>query len=165
MAQEMHCLMEKFNGTNWTITHCQAKLPTPLVPFLRALDPTTVAILPKHKWERIYKEGKFEEAMQVNMDPRDYVCLGAFKLKTYKPAQYFTIERNPQFWKIDKNNKRLPYLDEITFLMLPTQDQIFLKMMNGEIDTFYSIRPEDVEPLRQKEDSHRVKSLKGRAFL
>jgi peptide/nickel transport system substrate-binding protein len=138
----------------------KAKLPSPFVPFLRALDPAIVAIVPKHKWERIYKEGKFEEAMQVNMDPHDYVCLGAFKLKTYKPGQYFTIERNPQFWKIDKNGKRLPYLDEITFLMLPTQDQIFLKMLNGDIDTFYGLRPEDVEPLRQKEEAIRLKVLR-----
>ena len=139
----------------------QAKLPKVLVPFLRALDNSTVAMIPKHKWEQVYKTGKFEEAMQVSMDPRDYVCLGAFKLKAFKPGQYFTIERNPYYWKIDKNGQRLPYLNEITFMMLPTQDQIFLKMMNGEIDTFYSVRPEDVEPLQQKESSIGLKVLRA----
>jgi peptide/nickel transport system substrate-binding protein len=139
----------------------QAKLPKVFVPLLRALDSSNVAIIPKHQWEQVYNAGKFEEAMQVSMNPRDYVCLGPFKLKSYTPGQYFTIERNPYYWKIDKKGARLPYLDEITFLMLPTQDQIFLKMMNGEIDTFYSVRPEDVEPLQQKESSIGLKVLKA----
>jgi peptide/nickel transport system substrate-binding protein len=128
----------------------QAKLPDMFVSFLRALDGPTVAMIPKHKWESTYKEGKFKEAMQVSMDPKDYVTLGAFTLKSYNPAQNFTIRRNPYYWKVDNTGQRLPYLDEITFLMLPNQDQIFLKLESGELDTFYSVRAEDVDRLQQK---------------
>ena len=138
----------------------QAKLPEFFVSFLRTLDGPTVPILPKHKLEKIYAEGKFEEAMQVNMNPKDYVTLGPFTLKSYTPGQNFTIHRNPHYWKIDRNRNRLPYLNEITFLMLPTQDQIFLKMESGEIDTFYTIRPEDVEQLQQKAQSLGLKVIK-----
>ncbi len=138
----------------------QAKLPEFLVSFLRAVDGPTVPIIPKHKWEKIYQQGKFEEAMQVSMDPKEYVTLGAFILKSYKPGQNFTIVRNPHYWKVDKNGRRLPYLDEITFLMLPTQDQIFLKILGAEIDTFYSIRPEDVERLQQKAQSLGLKVIR-----
>ena len=128
----------------------QAKLPEFLVSLLRVLDGPTVPMIPKHKWEDVYKQGKFKEAMQVSMDPKDYVTLGAFTLKSYNPGQNFTIRRNPHYWKVDNIGQRLPYLDEITFFMLPNQDQIFLKVQNGEIDTFYSVRPEDVESLQQK---------------
>lgn len=138
----------------------QAKLPEVLVSFLRAVDGPTVPIIPKHKWQKIYQQGKFEEAMQVSMDPKEYVTLGAFILKSYKPGQNFTIIRNPHYWKVDKNGRRLPYFDEITFLMLPTQEQIFLKILSGEIDTFYSIRPEDVERLQQKAQSIGLKVIK-----
>lgn len=128
----------------------QARLPSGFVPFLRQIDGATAAILPKHKWESAYKSGKFEEAMQVSMDLKDYACLGPFRPKEYKAGQRLTLERNPQYWRIDKNGKRLPYLDEITFLIIPTQDQLFLKMQSGEIDTFYNIRAEDVENFKVK---------------
>jgi peptide/nickel transport system substrate-binding protein len=138
----------------------QAKLPEFLVSFLRALDGPTIPILPKHKLETIYKEGKFEEAMQVNMDPKDYATLGPFTLKSYISGQNFTIRRNPYYWKIDRSGSRLPYLNEITFLILPTQDQILLKLESGEIDTFYSVRPEDVERLQQKGQSLELRIIK-----
>ena len=128
----------------------QAKLPEFLISFLRTLDGPTVPMIPKHKWESVYKTGKFKEAMQVSMHPKDYVTLGAFTLKSYNPGQNFTIRRNPHYWKADNTGQRLPYLDEITFLMLSNQDQIFLKVESGEIDTFYSVRPEDVDRLQQK---------------
>ena len=140
-------------GIHWTKLDdytVQATLPRIFVPFLRSLDAGTCAILPKHKWESVYKQGKFEEAMQVSMDPRDYVTVGAFGLKDYKAGQHLTIARNPRFWRIDQKGQRLPYLDEITFLIIPTQDQIALKIESGEIDTFYAIRPEDVETISSK---------------
>jgi peptide/nickel transport system substrate-binding protein len=138
----------------------QAKLPEVLVSFLRALDGPTVPVIPKHRWESVYKEGKFKEAMQVSMDPKDYVTLGAFTLKSYNPGQNFTIHRNPHYWKVDNTGHRLPYLNEITFLMLPNQDQIFLKVESGEIDTFYSVRPEDLDRLQQKASAIDMKVIK-----
>ena len=138
----------------------QAKLPEVFVPFLRQLDGGACAIVPKHRWEQTHKDGKFSESMQVSMNPQEYVCLGAFKPKIYKPGQYFTIERNSHYWKTDQSGRRLPYLDEITFLMLPSQDQILLKMSSGEIDSFYSVRPEDVESLQQKEAAIGLKVIR-----
>jgi peptide/nickel transport system substrate-binding protein len=138
----------------------QADLKQDFVSFLRVLDGPTAAILPKHKWEKAYREGTFAETMQVNMDPADYVTLGAFTLGEYKPAQYLKLKRNPYYWKVDQEGKRLPYLDEIIFLTLASQDQIFLKMQSGELDTFYTVRPEDVEQLQQKTPSTGLKVIK-----
>lgn len=138
----------------------RAKLPRVYSTFLRALDAGTCAILPKHKWESVYKQGKFAEAMQVTMDPREYVTLGGFTIKDYKPAESLTLARNPRYWRVDRDGHRLPYLDEITFLIIPNQDQVQLKIENGELDTYYSIRPEDVEPLTRKAASLRLKVIK-----
>jgi peptide/nickel transport system substrate-binding protein len=62
-----------------------ATLPSAYAPFLRFIDGGTVPILPKHKWQKVYEQGKFAEAMQLNMNPADYVCMGAFRLKQFKP--------------------------------------------------------------------------------
>jgi peptide/nickel transport system substrate-binding protein len=128
----------------------QAKLPSRFAPFLRVLDGATVPILPEHRWESVYSAGHFKEAMQVSMDPRDSVVLGAFRLGEYRPGQRVVLIRNPRYWKKDLQGLRLPYLDELVFLILTNQDQIELKIETGEIDTYPAIRPEDVERVRSK---------------
>lgn len=127
-----------------------AHLPSVFVSFLRQLDGPTVPILPKHVWEPVYREGKVPQAMGVNMDLRKFVCLGAFKISQYKQGQKLVLTRNPYYWKKDRDGKRLPYLDEIDFLIMPTQDQTYLKIERGEIDTFYTVRPENVDDLMRK---------------
>lgn len=137
-----------------------ATLPTLHVVFLRQLDSGTLPIIAKHQWESVYRHGKFQEAMQISMDPKDFVSIGPFTLKEYKSGAYFTLKKNPFYWKKDQNGKRLPYMDELVIQTLGSQDQIFLKMQNGELDTFYSIRPEDVEPLKQKAPSINLDVIK-----
>ncbi len=132
---------------DFTVT---AVLPAPFAPFLRFIDAGTVPILPKHKLQKIYQEGKFAQAMQLDMNPQDYVCMGAFRLKEYKPGQKISLIRNPHYWKKDLHENRLPYIDEIIFLILAGQDQLVLRLQNGEIDTYQSIRPQDVEDLSGK---------------
>ena len=127
-----------------------ATLPSIFAPFLRQLDGGTTPILAKHKWESVYRAGKFAEAMQVSMDLKEYTTLGAFTLQNYKMGQSLTLKRNPYYWKKDKTGKRLPYLEEITFLILPSQDAIFLKILSGELDTHYNVRPENVDTLKEK---------------
>lgn len=136
-----------------------ARLPSMFAPFLRAIDGGSVPILPKHKWENAFREGKFANAMQVNMSAEDSVVLGAFRLKSYKAGEAITLSRNPHFWKKDLNGKRLPYLDEIVFFILPGQDQMLLKVRNGEIDTAQSIRPQDVDQLKESSQDLRVFDL------
>jgi peptide/nickel transport system substrate-binding protein len=147
---------DALGGFQWSQTDdltVVAKLPRVYVSFLRQLDAGTLPIVAKHKWENIYRQGKFQEAMPVSMNPNDFVSMGPFTFKELKPSQHFTLRRNPYYWKKDRDGQRLPYLDEITFLTIPTQDQIYLKIQAGEIDTFYSIRPEDVERLAEKASS------------
>ena len=136
-----------------------AKLPSIYAPFLRFIDGGTVPILPKHKWESTYRAGKFENAMQVNMNPEDSVVLGAFRLKEYKPGQNLILIRNPHYWKKDSNAKRLPYIDEIAFLILAGQDQMLLKMQQGEVDMAQSIRPQDVDRLIGASKEHGLKVI------
>ena len=125
-----------------------ATLPSNYAPFLRFLDCGTTPILPKHKWENIYKEGKFAQAMQLDMNPLDYVSMGAFTLQSYKPGESITLGRNPHYWKKDHNDMRLPYLDRIVLVIAAGQDQVLLKIKNGDLDLYQSIRPQDVEGLK-----------------
>ncbi|MCI0414500.1 ABC transporter substrate-binding protein [bacterium] len=127
-----------------------AELPSVFASFLRKLDSTTLPIIPKHKWEKAFRAGTLSEDLSVNVRPVDYVTLGPFMLKQYKTGQYVQLMRNPHYWKRDSNNQPLPYLEEIVFLVLSDLNLVHLKMQTGEIDTFYSIRPQDVALMKEK---------------
>jgi peptide/nickel transport system substrate-binding protein len=128
----------------------EAKLPFKLVTFLRHLGPGSCPIIARHRWEQIYREGKFSQTMQASMDPNQFVGLGAFRLESYTPSQKLVLSRNPYYWKFDRMGKRLPYLDRLVYLILANQDQVELKIENGEIDTYPNVRASDVERLKEK---------------
>ncbi len=130
-----------------------AELPSAYAPFLRKLDGTTLPIIPKHKWEESFKTGKLLESLSTNMDLRNSVSLGAFVLKDYHPGESLQLKRNPNYWKVDKSGHQLPYLDEIIFLIISNLDQVQLKIESGEIDTFYSVRAQDIAAIENKSSS------------
>ncbi|HJZ11589.1 MAG TPA: ABC transporter substrate-binding protein, partial [Acidobacteriota bacterium] len=136
-----------------------ARLPAAFAPFLRKLDGAAVPILPRHKWQLLYEQGKFNEAMPVTMNMTEFVGLGPFLPRQYHAGQSLTLFRNPLYWKKDRHGAQLPYLDEITFLIVPDLNQLQLKIENGEIDTFQSIRPEDVERLKDPSSVNRASLL------
>jgi len=131
----------------------QARMHSKFVTFLRHLEPGTCPILPKHKWEKSYREGHFADTMRADMNPEDSVGLGPFRLGAYIPGQKVTFVRNPFYWKTARRGTALPYLNGITFLILGNQDQIELRIESGEIDTYQNIRPSDVQTLREKENA------------
>ncbi len=93
-----------------------------------------LAILPSHLLERTYQEGKLGEAWGLSTAPTLIAGLGPFRLKEYVPGQRLVLERNPYYWKLDRKGGRLPYLDEITFLFVASEDAQAMRFENGETD-------------------------------
>jgi peptide/nickel transport system substrate-binding protein len=117
--------------------------------FIAALN--DVFLVPKHKLEGVYKAGALSQALQLNTDPKDVVGLGPYRLVTYTPDQRVVVERNPYYWKVDKKNQRLPYIDRVTFLIVPDNNTWALKMESGEIDMHQYVQPTSVEQIKQDE--------------
>jgi peptide/nickel transport system substrate-binding protein len=46
------------------------------------------------------------------------------------------MEKNPNYYRIDKNNIRLPYLDKVIYSIIPSFNQELIKFENGEIDIY-----------------------------
>lgn len=110
-----------------------------------------VYLVPKHKWEEAYKSGSFGQALGVNTDPKDVVGLGPYRLASYVPDQKVELERNPYYWKVDKKGQRLPYLDRVTFLVVPNNNTWALKMASGELDMQQQIFPAVLDTIKQGE--------------
>jgi peptide/nickel transport system substrate-binding protein len=112
---------------------------------------TDFRIIPKHKWEAVYKAGNFNQALLVNTDPKDIVGLGPYRITSFASDQKIEYERNPYYWKIDTKGQRLPYIDRVVMLLVPNFNTTYLKFQNGETDMVYSINPDSVDLLKRDE--------------
>jgi peptide/nickel transport system substrate-binding protein len=93
-----------------------------------------LAMLPRHLLEKPYLAGNFAQAWPVGVAPAEIAGLGAFRLKSYVAGQRIVLERNPYYWKADRNQHRLPYLDELTFLFVGNEDAQALRFQAGDTD-------------------------------
>jgi peptide/nickel transport system substrate-binding protein len=93
-----------------------------------------MAILPKHLLEQPYKEGKLDQQWPLSVAVAQIAGLGPFRLKEYVAGQRLALERNPFYWKTDAKGSRLPYLDELDFLFVPSADAEVIRFQSGETD-------------------------------
>jgi len=112
-----------------------------------------LAILPRHLLETAYKEGKLAQSGTLGTTANQWAGLGAFRLKKYVAGQRLVLERNPYYWKADEQGNRLPYLDEIVFLFVPSADAQVLRFQSGETDMISRLGAENFAVLsRQARD-------------
>jgi peptide/nickel transport system substrate-binding protein len=128
-------------------------LPRPYASAERLFD--GLAMLPKHLLEKPFHDGKFAEAWSLNTAPSDVAGLGAFRLKQYVPGQKVVLERNPYYWKVDRENARLPYLDELVFLFVGTEDSQVMRFESGDADLISRLSSDNFTLLhREHERTH-----------
>lgn len=107
--------------------------PKPYAPFIRMLS---TSIAPKHYFLSAVKGGAetFDRFLGTTTPPKDIVVSGAFKLKEYVPAQRVVFERNPNYYEINKEKQRLPYLDRFIYLIVGDLNNEVLKFEAKELD-------------------------------
>ena len=120
----------------------KVSLPAPFGPVVEVIG--SMYLVPKHKLEQAYKEGRYEQMWGVNANPADIVCNGPFMLKEYVPGEKCVLARNPHFWEVDRDNQRLPYLDEYVFLIVKDLNTMALKFQAGETDLIDPIQGDQV---------------------
>jgi peptide/nickel transport system substrate-binding protein len=114
----------------------------------------SLAILPKHLLEEPYKAGKLSQAWTLAASPQQIAGLGPFRLKEYVAGQHLTLERNPYYWKEDREKRRLPYLNEITFLFVPSADAEVIRFEAGDTDIINRVSAEDYSVLQRDQTAH-----------
>jgi peptide/nickel transport system substrate-binding protein len=125
-------------------------LPRPYASAERLFD--GLAMLPKHLLEKPFHDGKFAEAWSLNTAPADIAGLGPFRLKQYVPGQKVVLERNPYYWKVDRENARLPYLDELVFLFVGTEDSQVMRFESGDTDMISRLSSDNFTLLHREHD-------------
>ena len=110
----------------------------------------SVSILPRHLLEQAYEKGELAHAWSLTTSPNTIAGLGPFRLKQYSPGQQLVLERNPFFWKADAAKNRLPYLDELVFVPVPTEDAEVIRFQAGDLDVIDNINAENYALLERE---------------
>jgi peptide/nickel transport system substrate-binding protein len=115
----------------------------PHAGLLDALCPGNLPIVPKHALEQAYKDGTFAAAYNISTPPDRLVTSGAWRLGEFVANEKTVLVRNPYYFAFDQNGRRLPYLDELVFLVVPDQDAADLKFRSGGVDGVDDVKPEN----------------------
>jgi len=152
------------NGKKWEVT-----APDPYTVVIKTPGPnamvvssaSSVRIMPKHVLEAPFKSGNFVSAYNVSSPPDTIVTSGAWRVKQYVPGEKTVLTRNPYFFGIDTEKHRLPYLDELVYLVVPDQDAADLKFRSGEVDGIDNVKPENYRWYEdhQKEGNYTLHNL------
>ncbi len=121
----------------------------PFAPFLRQLS---APIAPEHIFKPVSDKGAdaFNTFLSTDINPKNLVTSGAFRLKEYVPAQRVVYERNPNYYKVNGNNEKLPYLDKLVYFIVADLNNEILKFEAKEIDMI-NLRGSNVARYKAKE--------------
>jgi peptide/nickel transport system substrate-binding protein len=122
-------------------------------PFLN--DIGFLSILPKHKLEKAFKEGKLSQAwtVQTGLDtPGELVGTGPFRLFSFRPGDRLLMIPNPHYWKADSEDQRLPYLDLLVTKFVKDANAELVLFSTGQTD-ISAIPGQDVSWVRRGEET------------
>jgi peptide/nickel transport system substrate-binding protein len=111
----------------------------------------SVAVLPRHTLEKAYRDGTLDQAWKLTANPEQIVGLGPFRLKEYVPGQRIVLGRNPYYWKADRQGNRLPYLDEVVFLVVPSEEAEVMRFQAGDTDLISGLSSENFSVLAKEQ--------------
>lgn len=129
----------------WTIEHQKAQgiLGSTWKPIEhREPDPHTVVLQVKAPdADLLSKMGSHQNlvvAREVKEQDGDFkktaVGTGAFMVKEFKPGQDFLLDRNPDYYGMGQDGKRLPYVDQVRAVVFPDRAAEVAALRTGQLD-------------------------------
>lgn len=110
-----------------------------------------IAILPRHILEPASRRGTLLKEWDLSTPPSGFAGLGPFQIKQYLPGQRLVLARNPHYWRLDRASNRLPYLDEVVVLFVPTEDAQVIRFQAGETHLMGRFSAENYAVLDQQQ--------------
>lgn len=129
----------------------QFVLPVPFAPFLRSM---TNAIYPKHILEPHVDDGTFNSTWGIDTDPAEIIGTGPFTIAVLEHDERIVLRRNPNYWLTDSAGNRLPYLEEVRYLIVDGLADELPKFRSGETDVHGVLGEEfaTLDPVQEAED-------------
>jgi peptide/nickel transport system substrate-binding protein len=114
--------------------------------------PTTLSfgIVPKHLLEKVPVKD-MGDYTAFNKKP---IGTGPFKFTEWVEGQYVKVEKNPEYFDGS------PYIDSITYKIVPDQNALILALQSGEID-YGAVPSTDIKKVREWVDSKNKRVEEG----
>ena len=126
-------------------------LPAPYAAAERLFD--SVAILPRHRLEAAWKAGTLADAWGIATAPADIAGLGPFRLERFRPGEEIVLARNSHYWKQDRAHTPLPYLAQLTFAVVPSEETEVVRFRAGELDVLPRVSAQHAAALDRDQGS------------
>ena len=98
---------------------------------LAALSVFNSSIMPKRQFEAAPGATDDEKAVAFEQNP---ITSGPFVLQSWVHGSTMRLRRNPFYWQRGVDKLPLPYLDGITFQVVPDDATRIMKVQSGELD-------------------------------
>lgn len=100
----------------------------------KVISPTQLSIIfpaPVAGLDRLFDQVAI---LSQHSSRKELAVLGPFMVADYKPGASVLLKRNPNYWKVDEQGRKLPYLDSIRMDIQPNRDVEMLRFKRGEVD-------------------------------
>jgi peptide/nickel transport system substrate-binding protein len=134
----------------------QFELASPYASAERLFD--SVPILPRHRLFKAYQEGRLARTWGIETPPDQIVGLGPFRLKEFVPGQRVILERNPYYWRADRNGRRLPFLEGLAIEFLPNEEIQTMRFAAGGLSLISPLTAANFAELNKLEKLARVRA-------
>ena len=111
-------------------------LEKPFRPMLGILTMQYCSIVPKEAIDHYQKDFR-----------KNPVGTGPFRFKKWLENQGLFLTKNENFWELDAQGTRLPYLDGVRVYFMPDRKPAYLEMMRGKLDFMSGIESSVVNEL------------------
>ncbi|MFC1606633.1 ABC transporter substrate-binding protein [Candidatus Latescibacterota bacterium] len=138
---------EPFVGTAIDSFTFKVSIPSPFAPFLMWAG--SVPILPKHILQPEIDKGTFDSAYNISWPVENFVSSGPYLIEKYESGVKTVLRKNPNYWRVDQNNNRLPYLERIIHVNLRSSETMLLQFQTGDLDMLEITKLSDVPILEQ----------------
>ena len=110
---------------------------------------TPIAIMPRHIWESVPIAEWAADPGSTGQDPARVVGSGPFRFVEWVQGDRVTLAKNPDYY--DTITSRVPYVDEVTFRILPDLNTAVQELIVGGIDLLETIAAEQTVDVQNTE--------------
>ena len=138
---------EPFVGTAVDSFTFKVTIPSPFAPFLMWAG--SVPIIPKHILEPELEKGTFDSAYNISWPLENLVACGPYLIEKFESGVKTVLRRNPNYWRIDRDGNRLPYIDRIIHVNVRSLETMLLMFQTGDLDMLAVNKLSDVPILER----------------
>ena len=131
--------------------------PEPVAGIETYID--NIGVLPKHILNADKEAGKLKDSYGVTTAPEQIVTSGPFTVESAVAGERIVLKRNPNYWRRDEKGTQMPYLDQLTFEVVPDANQALTRLNQNSLDIVDRIRAADYASLLNSAGTVKVYDL------